>query len=56
MASGAADSGESLFQVTAFKVSPHNIGDDRAVKAIVMGKPLVIDLFKTVEIVQEQPI
>jgi hypothetical protein len=52
MASRAADSGEFLFQVTVLKVSPHNIGDNRTIKAMVMGKPPVIDLFKTVKMVQ----
>ena len=52
----AADSGEALFQITAFKVGPYNFGDDRPVKTIIVREPLVIDLLKAVEMVQKQPV
>ena len=56
MAVRAADSCEALFQITAFEVGPNNLGDNRAIKAIIAGKPIVIYLFKPVEMIQKQPI
>lgn len=54
MAVGTADSGEPLFQITAFKVRPDNIGDDWPVKAIVPLKTLIIDLFEMIKVRLEQ--
>ena len=41
---GAADSDEPLFQITALKIYPDNIGDDWTVKAIILLKTFIIDL------------
>jgi hypothetical protein len=41
-----------LFQISAFKVCPHNLWDNRTIKVIAFGKTFIIDLFKPVEMVQ----
>lgn len=56
MAIGAANTGKALFQITAFEVGPHNLGDNRTVKTILFCETFIIDLLKPVKMVQEQPV
>ena len=51
---GTADSGKALFQITAFKIGPDNIGNDWAVKAVVPFKTLSINLFEMIKVILEQ--
>jgi hypothetical protein len=49
---GSLDSGHEQSPVSNHR-SPYNLRDNWAVKAVVVGKTLVIDLLKPVEVVLE---
>jgi hypothetical protein len=47
----AADPGETLLEIAAFEIGAHHLGDNRAVEAILLAKPLVIYLFEMIKMV-----
>ena len=52
----AADTSESMFQITASQVGPDYLGDNRPVKTIAADKSLIIYLLEMVKVIAEQPI
>jgi len=51
MAIGTTNSCESLFEVATFKICPNNIGNYLPVKAIILCKSVIINLFKMIEMI-----